>query len=157
MPYLRGEDRKHYDGCLFCIKGQGDPDDPDFDAKETVVARSEHVYVVLNMYPYNNGHVLIVPYAHAPSVEDLPPEALADMMAMLNRTLAALRAVYHPDAFNVGMNIGASAGAGLPDHVHLHVVPRWNADTGFITVIGGTRTVPDLLETTYQQLCAVWK
>jgi ATP adenylyltransferase len=157
MPYLRGEDREQYDGCLFCIKGQGDASDPNFDTKEYVVARGEHVYMVLNRYPYNNGHTLIVPYAHVPSVEKLSAEALTDMMQMLNRTMAALRSIYHPDAFNVGMNIGASAGAGIPDHVHMHVVPRWNADTNFMTVMGGARIIPELLDETYRLLREAWE
>ena len=156
MPYLRGEDRQHYDGCVFCIKGAGDSSTPDFDERELIVARSTHVYAALNMYPYNNGHLLIIPYAHVGSLEDLPVEALTDLMLTTNRALAALRIVYHPQAFNVGANIGAGAGAGIPDHVHLHIVPRWNADTNFMTVISGTRTMPDLLHNTWQQLCAVW-
>jgi ATP adenylyltransferase len=157
MPYLRGEDRKDYDGCLFCIKGRGDPEDLEFDEREHIIARSEHVYVTLNAYPYNNGHLLIVPYAHVPSVEALPLDALTDLMQTLNRALAALRQVYDPNAFNIGMNIGAGAGAGIPDHVHLHVVPRWNADTNFMTVIAGTRTIADLLDSTYRQVRAAWE
>lgn len=156
MPYLRGEDRKHYDGCVFCVKGKGDPHDAKFDAREYIVARGRHVYVTLNMYPYNNGHLLVVPYAHIPSMEQLPVEALTDLMLTTNRALAALRTVYHPQAFNVGANIGADAGAGIPDHFHLHVVPRWNADTGFMSVTAGVRVIPDLLDTTWQALCEVW-
>jgi len=155
MPYLRGEDRQPVDGCIFCIKAGGSG--AEFDAQEHVVARSEHVYVTLNAYPYNNGHLLIVPFAHVPSVEDLPAEALTDLMLTLNRALAALRAVYKPHAFNIGANIGAEAGAGLPDHVHLHVVPRWEADTNFMTVVAGTRVIPDMLASTYSQLRDAWK
>ena len=153
MPYLRGEERTHYDGCVFCAKGQASDEAA---AAEHIVARSAHVYVTLNAYPYNNGHLLIVPYAHVPSSEDLPPEALLDLAKSVNRGLAALRAVYAPDAFNVGANLGAGAGAGIPDHFHVHVVPRWNADTNYMTVIGGTRIIPDLLDSTYRQLRAAW-
>lgn len=156
MAYLRGEDREHYDGCVFCIKGAGDSANPDFDEKELVVARSEYVYAALNMYPYNNGHLLIIPYAHVPTLEELPAAALTDLMLTTNAATAALRAIYHPHAFNIGANIGASAGAGIPEHVHLHVVPRWNADTNFMTVISGTRTMPDMLHDTWQQLREVW-
>jgi ATP adenylyltransferase len=156
MPYLRGEDRAHYDGCLFCIKGAGNPNDPTFDAREYVVARSAYVYAALNMYPYNNGHLLIVPYAHVPSMEHLPSEVLTDLMLTANKALTALRAVYNPHAFNLGANIGASAGAGIPDHFHLHIVPRWEADTSYMTVIGGTRVIPDLLDDTYSKLRAAW-
>ena len=152
MPYLRGEDRPDTGGCVFCTKVDANSDTPDRDERELVVARSTHVYVALNRYPYNNGHLLIIPYAHVGSLEDLPVEALTDLMLMTNAAMTALRATYRPHAFNVGANIGADAGAGIPDHVHLHVVPRWNADTNFMTVIGGTRTVPDLLHDTWQQL-----
>lgn len=152
MAYLRGESRQDYGGCLFCVKGQH----PERDAAEFVIARSTHVYVTLNRYPYNNGHLMIVPYAHGPSPESLTPEALTDLMQMVNRALVALRAVYRPDAFNLGANIGAGSGAGIPDHFHMHVVPRWSADTNFMTVVGGTRVVPDTLESTYEQLRAAW-
>ena len=156
MPYLRGEDKKHYDGCPFCIKGNGNSNDPDFDAKEYIVARSEHVYTALNMYPYNNGHLLIIPYTHAPSTESLPPDVLTDLMLAVNRALAALRRIYNPHAFNVGANIGAEAGAGIPDHVHFHIVPRWNADTGFMTVTGGARVIPEMLGETWRLLREAW-
>ncbi len=99
MPYLRGEDKKHYDGCPFCIKGKGDPANAAFDAQEYVVARSEHVFAALNMYPYNNGHLLVMPYAHLPSLEDLPPEVLTDLMLVINQGIAALR----PDLPSAGV------------------------------------------------------
>jgi ATP adenylyltransferase len=156
MPYLRGEENKDYDGCFLCIKGQGDPDDPAFDDREHIVARSKYVYVTLNAYPYNNGHLLIAPYAHVASIEHLPPDALTDLMLTVNRALVALRTVYNPQGFNVGINIGEGAGAGIPDHVHLHVVPRWNADTNFMTVVAGTRMIPDTLDGTYRQLRDAW-
>ena len=157
MPYLRGEDRKRYDGCAFCVKAQGSADDPGFDAREYIVARSEHVYAVLNLYPYNNGHLMIIPYTHVPSMEALPPETLLDLMLTANKALAAVRRVYHPGAFNFGANIGADAGAGIPDHFHVHIVPRWNADTGFLTVVGGARVIPDLLDETYRLLREAWE
>lgn len=154
MPYLRGEDRAQYNGCVFCIKGAGGQ--AEADAREYVVARSTHVYAALNMYPYNNGHLLIVPYAHVPSLENLPAEVLTDLMLITNRALAALRAAYNPHAFNIGANIGASAGAGIPDHFHVHIVPRWEADTNYLTVISGTRVIPEMLSDTYARLRAAW-
>jgi len=156
MPYLRGEDRQNYDDCVFCIKATVDPDDETFDAREYVIARSDYVYAALNMYPYNNGHMLIVPYAHVPSMEAMSPAALTDLMITTNKALAALRAVYDPHAFNIGANIGSSAGAGIPDHFHLHIVPRWQADTNYMTVVGGTRVIPDMLADTYQKVRGVW-
>jgi ATP adenylyltransferase len=156
MPYLRGEEKKQYDGCPFCIKGTGDSGDLEFDAREYVVARSAHVYAALNMYPYNNGHVLIIPYQHVPSMEQLSPDVLTDLMLTTNRALAALRKIYQPRAFNIGANLGADAGAGIPDHFHFHIVPRWNADTGYMTVIGGARVIPDMLADTWRQMREVW-
>ncbi|NDJ74808.1 MAG: HIT domain-containing protein [Chloroflexi bacterium] len=156
MPYLLGHDRRNDGQCVFCVKSAGDPDDDAFNAQEYIVARAAHVFVALNLYPYSNGHVLIVPYAHVPSVEDLAPDVLTDLMLTLNRVLAALRAVYQPQGFNVGFNLGTGAGAGIPDHVHMHVVPRWGGDTGFMTVTGGARTIPDLLDDTYRKLRAAW-
>ncbi|MBN1678739.1 MAG: HIT domain-containing protein [Anaerolineae bacterium] len=156
MPYLRGEDRKDYDDCLFCVKGDGDPGDPAFDDREHIIARSAHVYVTLNAYPYNNGHLLIVPYAHVPSIEPLPADALTDLMHTLNRALAALRTVYQPHGFNVGANIGEAAGAGIAEHFHLHVVPRWSGDSNFMTIAAGTRVIPDTLDASCQQLRAAW-
>jgi ATP adenylyltransferase len=152
MPYLRGEDKQDGDGCVFCAKAAAED-----DAREYVVARSAQVYVTLNLYPYNNGHALIVPYAHVPSLEDLSPDALLDLMLTVNKTLAALRKAYQPHAFNLGVNIGAAAGAGIAGHVHLHIVPRWNADTNFMAVTAGTRVIPDLLDATYQALRAAWE
>lgn len=149
MEYIR---RTKPDGCVFC-----DLPKEDNDPESLILLRGRHCYIMLNRYPYNNGHLLIVPYAHVASVESLPVEALTDLMLTLNRALAALRAVYKPHAFNIGANIGAEAGAGLPDHVHLHVIPRWEADTNFMTVVAGTRVIPDMLASTYAQLRDAWK
>lgn len=157
MPYLRGEDRQRYDGCLFCIKGRGDANDPDFDSREHIFVRSTHVFGALNRYPYNNGHLLIIPYAHVPTMEDLPAATLTDLLLTANKALAALRKIYRPQAFNLGANIGAGAGAGIPDHFHFHIVPRWDGDTGYMTVVGGARVIPDLLDDTYRQLKEVWE
>jgi len=149
MAYLRGEGDRP-DECIFCRKIGADDD------AELVVFRSEHVYVTLNRFPYNNGHLLVVPYAHVPSLENLPAEVLTDLMLTTNKALAALRAVYSPHAFNIGANIGASAGAGIPDHFHVHIVPRWEADTNYLTVISGTRVIPEMLSDTYARLRAAW-
>jgi len=153
LPYLQGEGGARSGECVFCAAAQGGPDT---DAAQLVVARSTHVFAMLNRYPYNNGHTLIIPYAHVPSPEALPPDALLDLAETVNRTLAALRAVYNPEAFNVGANIGEAAGAGIPGHFHVHVVPRWSADTNSMTVISGTRIIPDMLNSTYDKLRAAW-
>jgi ATP adenylyltransferase len=150
MAYIRSE-KKPVDGCVFCIKVEGDDD------TEHIVARSEHVYVTLNRYPYNNGHLMIVPYEHVHTQEMLPVEALTDLMVTTNRALAALRKLYHPQAFNLGANIGAAAGAGIAEHYHFHIVPRWPGDANFMSTISNTRVVPDTLDNTYRGLKAIWQ
>ncbi len=149
MTYLKGETSKP-NHCVFCHKVQAE------DEPEYVVFRSEHVYATLNLFPYNNGHLLIVPYMHAPDIEDLSPAVLADLMRTAREGVIALRAVYHPNAFNIGVNLGAAAGAGIAEHFHMHVVPRWAGDTNYMTVVGQTRVIPDLLLDTYHRLREAW-
>lgn len=137
------------ESCVFCDKiAAGD------DEREHILLRGRTAYVTLNRYPYNNGHLLVVPYAHVASLEDLPPETLQEIMVLTNRCLAALRRAMKPDGFNLGVNLGKLAGAGIEYHVHLHIVPRWDADTNFMTVIANTRTIPELLDRTYERLRA---
>lgn len=150
MAYIKG-DKVRVDGCVFCHKVHGD------DTAEQVIARSTHVYVTLNRFPYNNGHVMVIPYEHVTSQEHLPAEALTDLMLTVNATLAVLRRAYNPNGFNLGANIGAAAGAGIEAHYHFHIVPRWNGDANFMSVVGDTRIIPDTLENTYEQLKAVWQ
>ena len=153
MPYLKRMNRDmDDDACVFCQKTTTDD-----DAVEHVLARSSHVYVTLNLYPYNNGHLLVVPYAHVASMEALPLDALTDMMQITNRALAVLREAYAPHAFNIGANIGAAAGAGIEEHFHLHVVPRWAGDTNYMTVVSATRVIPDWIDHTYEFLHDVWQ
>ncbi|PJF31878.1 MAG: HIT family hydrolase [Candidatus Thermofonsia Clade 1 bacterium] len=149
--YLSGEKKKPEVDCIFCAKVNAD------DEAELVVYRSTHVYVTLNLYPYNNGHLMIVPYAHLPSTEQLSPEALTDLMLTTNAALATLRHVYNPQAFNVGANLGEAAGAGVAGHFHLHIVPRWAGDTNFMSVVGSTRVIPDELVQTWRKLREAWQ
>lgn len=150
MAYIRGE-KKPVKGCIFCNKINAQDDE------EHIVARSQHVYVTLNLYPYNNGHVMVVPYAHVDTQEALPTEALTDLMLTTNRALGALRRLYNPQAFNLGANIGAAAGAGIAEHYHFHIVPRWAGDVNFMSTVASTRVIPDSLENTYRELRAVWQ
>jgi ATP adenylyltransferase len=150
MAYIKGE-KKPLEGCVFCDKR-----DPANDAVDFIVARSDYVYVVLNIYPYNNGHVMIVPYEHVHSQEDLGHDALVDSAVTTNRALAVLRKVYNPPAFNIGANIGAAAGAGIAAHYHFHIVPRWAGDANFMSVVGDTRVIPDTLENVHRDLKAAW-
>ncbi len=134
-------------GCFLCEKPrEGD------DERNLIVARAERVYAVLNLYPYNTGHMLVAPYAHGGDLTALDAETSAALMALTQRVVAALRDEYRTDAFNVGMNLGRPAGAGVPDHLHMHIVPRWNGDTNFMPVVGGAKVLPESLEQTYARL-----
>lgn len=150
MAYIKGE-KKPIVGCLFCNKVSGDDD------TEQVVARSKYVYVTLNLYPYNSGHLMIVPYQHVATQEELSVEALTDMMVTINRALAALRKVYNPPAFNLGANLGQAAGAGIAEHFHFHIVPRWPGDANFMSVVGETRVIPDTIDNSYRALKSAWE
>jgi ATP adenylyltransferase len=135
--------------CIFCLAAAGDD-----DRSNLVLLRGERVFLILNRYPYNNGHLMAVPYAHLPSLEDLDAPTLTEMMLLLNRGLAALRSAMDCDGFNVGANLGQAAGAGIAGHVHMHAVPRWIGDTNFMPVVGGARVIPQTWLQTYDQLRA---
>jgi len=134
-------------GCIFC-DFPGNPSDED----NLVLFRGERNYVLLNRYPYTNGHLMIVPYEHAADLESTSPETLAEMMRLAQTAERALRAEYKPDGLNAGFNIGQCAGAGVAGHLHLHVLPRWFGDSSFMTSVGETRVLPEDLATTYRKL-----
>ncbi|MCC7448844.1 MAG: HIT domain-containing protein [Anaerolineae bacterium] len=154
MSYLRGETKRPTVDCIFCAKTTALDEASQQD--ELVVVRSQYVFVTLNRYPYNNGHLMVIPYEHVASSENLSVEALTDLMLTTNHALAALRKVYNPQAFNIGANLGEAAGAGIAAHFHLHVVPRWNGDTNYMTVTADTRVIPDLLVDTWRKLREAW-
>ena len=126
------------------------------DEDGLVVARGELVYVVLNLYPYNPGHLMVVPYRQVSELEDLTPEECAELMAYTQQAIRVIKTVSRPDAFNVGLNLGKSAGGSLADHLHMHVVPRWSGDSNFITVVGQTKMIPQLLRDTRALLADEW-
>ena len=134
-------------GCFLCEKPREDADE-----RNLIVARVERVYAVLNLYPYNTGHTLVAPYTHGGDLTALDAVTCAALMALTQRVVAALRDEYQPDAFNVGMNLGRPAGAGVPDHLHVHIVPRWTGDTNFMPVLAETKVLPESLEQTYARL-----
>jgi ATP adenylyltransferase len=136
-------------GCVLCALADSDPSN---DASGFVLHRAPSHFVVLNIYPYNTGHLMIVPHRHVARLADLPAGSLAEMALLAARAEAVLTEVYHPDGINVGMNLGRSAGAGIADHLHLHVVPRWAADTNFVTVLGEARVLPEDLPETWRRL-----
>jgi ATP adenylyltransferase len=137
--------------CIFC-----DLPAQNADAETLIVRRGALAFAILNRYPYNNGHMMVVPYAHVPSFEHLDAPTLAEIMALTNQAVATLRRMYAPEAYNLGANIGGAAGAGIADHVHMHVVPRWAGDTNFMATVAGTRVIPEDLHDTYRQAHALW-
>jgi ATP adenylyltransferase len=147
MQYIESASGSDEDlgGCIFCAIRDGAEDD-------RVLARTELGYVVLNKFPYNPGHLLVVPSRHTGEVEDLDDDEHVAMMALLARSIRALRAASQPHGFNVGMNLGRVAGAGIPDHLHWHVVPRWKGDMNFMTIVGETRVLPELVAETRDKL-----
>lgn len=126
------------------------------DEDGLVVARGEHVYVVLNLYPYNPGHAMVIPYRKVAELENLTGEESAELMAYTQHLIRVVKAVSRPDSFNVGLNLGGAAGGSLADHLHQHVVPRWVGDANFMTVLGGTKVLPQLLGETRKLLAESW-
>jgi ATP adenylyltransferase len=138
------------DGCVFCELPKLT------DEEALIVHRAQHCFIILNAFPYTSGHVMVVPHAHLDRLEKLPSEAAHEMMDLAQKMETTLRAVYKPDGLNVGMNIGAAAGAGVAGHIHMHVLPRWVADANFMSVIGETRILPEDLPTTWKRLRAAF-
>lgn len=137
--------------CVFCEIQK----DPDRDEANFVVKRALHNYVVLNLYPYISGHLLIIPHQHLGELEGAAKEITDEMMDLTKHCQTALREVYRPAGFNVGMNLGRAGGAGIVDHIHMHIMPRWAGDTNFVSTIGQTRVIPEDLVTTYRKLKSV--
>lgn len=137
-------------GCVFCTLAQ--VADPESDEQRFILFRGERAFVVLNLYPYTTGHLLIAPYEHIGLVADAHKSITDEVMDLAKRAQSALLSEYHPEGFNLGMNLGRSAGAGVADHFHLHVLPRWNGDTNFTTTVGETRVLPERLADTFRRL-----
>ncbi len=138
-------------GCAFCDVLQSAE-----DARHYVIWRGERAFVMLNLFPYNTGHLLVIANAHLASLEDLEPACRAEMMDLTAQSMAALRRVYQPHGFNVGANIGEAAGAGIPGHVHLHILPRWIGDASFTLTLAETKVLPETLEETYRRVREAW-
>ena len=134
-------------GCIFCSKPKSGK-----DAKNYIVARSRHSFSVLNLYPYNNGHMMVVPYRHVDSLTKLKKEELADLICLLNATQELLSKTMGPDGFNIGINVGRAAGAGIKNHVHIHIVPRWFGDANFMPVASSTKVISESLGALYDRL-----
>ncbi len=147
MAYIKGESKR---GCPFC-------DIPKLsDQDGLIVARGELAYAVLNLYPYNAGHLMLVPFRHVPAYDDLDAAETVEIAELTQRALRTLRAATGAQGFNIGMNLGSVGGAGIAAHLHQHVVPRWGGDTNFMPVVGHTRVLPQLLRDTRDLLAAGW-
>ena len=135
--------------CIFCVKAKERR-----DARNLLLHRGRHGLVMMNLFPYNSGHLLIAPYRHVKSLGQLPDDAALDLLKLTSLSLKVLRDELRPEGFNVGLNLGRVAGAGIEGHVHLHIVPRWNGDTNFMPLFGETRVMPEHLQATYRKLLA---
>jgi ATP adenylyltransferase len=145
MSYIENHEKEN--GCVFCnAQSQAD------SAENLIAYRGKLAYVILNRYPYTSGHVMVIPFAHVPNLEELDSETRAEMMELSARCMTILREIYKPHGFNMGANIGEAAGAGVLGHVHIHIVPRWAGDTNFMSAVGGTRVLPESLEDTYRRV-----
>lgn len=143
--YIATADRQQ--GCVLCRIAQEQN-----DAENYVVHRAIQNFIILNLFPYTSGHLMIVPYEHQASLAAIDEATTTEMIELAKHAQTALEAEYHPDGFNIGMNLGRSAGAGIADHLHLHVVPRWSGDANFVSVVGETRVLPEDLTITLQKL-----
>jgi ATP adenylyltransferase len=144
MDYILGE---RPPGCIFCSEANGESDE-----ERLLLYRGERSMVVMNRFPYNNGHLLVAPWKHTPTLDGLNNEELLDLIQVVRGAVDVLRETMSPDGFNVGLNLGTVAGAGVEAHVHFHIVPRWNGDINFMTVFAEVRVVPEHLQQTYKKL-----
>jgi ATP adenylyltransferase len=145
MEYIKDAGRQ--EGCIFCeLPAAGD------DAGTLILARGGLSFVIMNKYPYNSGHLMVAPYRHVGDMRDLEAAELSEMMLWSQRCMSALEATMAPHGYNVGVNQGRVAGAGIVDHVHVHVVPRWGGDTNFMTTVSGVKVLPESLDQTYAKL-----
>jgi ATP adenylyltransferase len=146
MAYIGGPKEQ---GCLFCKAWAAPPGE---DRQNLVVHREPEALAMMNKFPYNNGHLMVAPRAHVGNLTDLDDEQILAVMRLVQRSLRVLEGVMQPEGFNVGVNIGRVAGAGIPDHVHMHIVPRWNGDTNFLPVLGEVKVINEHLDRTWEKL-----
>ena len=150
MKYIAKASKE--DGCIFCnALAKSDTNE------NLIVVRGERAFVILNKFPYTSGHTMVAPLSHTPNLEELDTLTRAEMMELATKCMSVLRKIYNPQAFNLGANIGEAAGAGVPGHVHMHIVPRWNGDTNFMSVVGELRVLPEDLQETYRRIKETWE
>ena len=139
------------EGCVFCESPRRDEDE-----KNHILHRGKHAFVIMNAFPYSNGHLLIAPYSHTGDLADLTDDESLEIMQLCQKCCGVLKRVCAPDGFNLGVNLGTAAGAGISDHVHMHIVPRWSGDTNFMPVFADVKVIPEALDATYKKLKAGW-
>ena len=147
LAYVKDASKDIEEECIFCAKPAQDDDEANL-----IVHRGERSFVILNLFPYTNGHLMVAPYAHLGRLQELGSETLAEMMALAQRSMDRLEQVYEPHGYNVGLNQGRVAGAGVEHHIHMHVVPRWGGDTNFMPVIADTKVMPQSIEQSFAAL-----
>jgi len=145
---LQAKSSEKIEECILCEKARCSAE----DRNNYVIYRGRYCYIMLNLYPYTNGHIMVIPYCHEGDLTKLDDDSLQEMGLLTRASVAALERLMQPTGFNIGMNIGRVAGAGISEHVHMHVVPRWSGDSNFMTVLGGTRMIPEDLDVTYAKL-----
>ncbi len=149
MKYIENQEKKA--GCIFCTALELE------DGTENLILyRGESAFVILNRFPYTTGHLMVVPNLHRPTLSELSPAVRTEMMELVTHATLVLDKAYQPNGYNIGINIGSAAGAGVADHIHIHVVPRWVGDANFMSTLGETRVLPELLADTYQRLASAW-
>jgi ATP adenylyltransferase len=151
LAYVSDASKDIEEECIFCAKPGADD-----DRANLIVHRGDRCFVILNLFPYTNGHLMVAPYEHIATLQELPAETVAEMMALAQRAMGRLEDVYDPQGYNVGLNQGRAAGAGVEHHIHLHVVPRWGGDTNFMPVIADTKVMPQSLEQSYDALAGAF-
>ena len=147
MEYIRESIIEKNEECIFCVSS-----DTENDRERLILHRCESAFIVMNKYPYNNGHLLIAPYRHIANFEDLASEEFLNIQKLLSVSIRAMKGIMHPQGFNIGLNIGRAAGAGIDDHIHYHILPRWNGDTNFLPVMGEVKVISESLEASYDRI-----
>lgn len=154
LKYIKRGEAPPEGACVFCAMGAAPPD---HDAENLLLHRGERCFVVMNLYPYNTAHLMVVPFAHTADLVGLDAPCAEELFELTRRSVALLGAEYQPHGFNLGMNLGRTAGAGIAEHLHMHIVPRWNGDTNFMPVVGGTKLIPEDLDGTYARLLPAFR
>lgn len=147
MEYIRESIIEKNEECIFCI-----PSKTDDDRDRLILHRSETAFIVMNKFPYNNGHLLIAPYRHISNFEELRDEEFLNIQQLLSMSIKAMKNIMHPQGFNIGLNLGRAAGAGIDDHIHYHILPRWNGDTNFLPVLGEVKVISEALDESYDHI-----